>query len=90
MNIRMSQMFAPARTAQILPDKAVAFAEAMEGWCPWRESNPHSFRSAILSRVRLPVPPHGQRGVIYIVAVRPANPWILARKDLGPQGPAFR
>jgi hypothetical protein len=28
-------------------------------WCPWRESNPHSSRNTILSRARLPVPPHG-------------------------------
>ena len=28
------------------------------GWCPWRESNPHSLRNTILSRARLPVPPH--------------------------------
>jgi hypothetical protein len=28
-------------------------------WCPWRESNPHSLRNTILSRARLPVPPHG-------------------------------
>ena len=32
------------------------------GWCPWRESNPHSLRNTILSRARLPVPPHGHRG----------------------------
>ena len=31
-------------------------------WCPWRESNPHSLRNTILSRARLPVPPHGHRG----------------------------
>jgi disulfide bond formation protein DsbB len=31
-------------------------------WCPWRESNPHSSRNTILSRARLPVPPHGHRG----------------------------
>jgi hypothetical protein len=30
-------------------------------WCPWRESNPHSLRNTILSRARLPVPPHGPR-----------------------------
>ena len=58
-------------------------------WCPWRESNPHSFRSAILSRVRLPVPPHGQRGVIYIVAARPANPLALSRENLGPPKACF-
>jgi hypothetical protein len=34
---------------------------ASEGWCPWRESNPHSLRNTILSRARLPVPPHGLR-----------------------------
>src|SRR6476661_5108 len=28
-------------------------------WCRWRESNPHSLRNTILSRARLPVPPHG-------------------------------
>ena len=28
-------------------------------WCPWGESNPHSLRNTILSRARLPVPPHG-------------------------------
>jgi hypothetical protein len=31
-------------------------------WCPWRESNPHALRRTILSRVRLPVPPHGLAG----------------------------
>ena len=30
-------------------------------WCPWRESNPHSLRNTILSRARLPVPPHGHK-----------------------------
>ena len=59
-------------------------------WCPWRESNPHSFRSAILSCVRLPVPPHGQRGVIYIVAARPANPLVLSRENLRPPEECFR
>src|SRR5580692_9321993 len=33
--------------------------QSSEGWCPWRESNPHSLRNTILSRARLPVPPHG-------------------------------
>src|SRR5262249_16822561 len=34
-------------------------------WCPWGESNPHSLRNTILSRARLPVPPHGHRGLFY-------------------------
>jgi hypothetical protein len=59
-------------------------------WCPWRESNPHALRRAILSRVRLPVPPHGQRGVIYIVAARPANPLLLSRQNLGPPEAGIR
>jgi hypothetical protein len=29
---------------------------------PWRESNPHALRRTILSRVRLPIPPHGLAG----------------------------
>src|SRR6516165_3624699 len=33
-------------------------------WCPWRESNPHSLRNTILSRARLPVPPHGLKRMI--------------------------
>jgi hypothetical protein len=34
-------------------------------WCPWRESNPHSLRNTILSRARLPVPPHGLDRYLY-------------------------
>src|SRR5947209_17036306 len=30
-------------------------------WCRWRESNPHSLRNTILSRARLPIPPHRHR-----------------------------
>ena len=29
-------------------------------WWAWRESNPHSLRNTILSRTRLPIPPHAQ------------------------------
>jgi hypothetical protein len=43
-----------------------------EGWCPWRESNPHALRRAILSRVRLPVPPHGLAGHLYNCLAAPS------------------
>lgn len=32
----------------------------------WRGSNPHSRRNAILSRARLPIPPHRLRGTAYV------------------------
>lgn len=33
----------------------------LDDWCPWRDSNAHTFRRQILSLVCLPIPPQGQQ-----------------------------
>ena len=42
---------------QTMPEM-LTHAEPVKKWCRWRDSNPHALRRTILSRLRLPVPPH--------------------------------
>ena len=54
-------------------------------WCRWRESNPHSLRNTILSRARLPVPPH-RLGSIYSrarVVAKASTPMRFFRMQVG-------
>src|SRR5262249_43511907 len=58
-----------------------ATMDSVARWCPWRESNPHSLRNAILSRARLPVPPHGH-WTMYSLVIN------LRKAEMPPGSPA--
>ena len=50
----------PARRRR--PPQRVRHVPLRESWCPGRESNPHTFRSRILSPLRLPISSPGPGG----------------------------
>src|ERR1051325_3889194 len=58
---------------QEFADRTPRDQKMIRRWCPWRESNPHSLRNTILSRARLPVPPHGLKRMIRKSGDRPAR-----------------
>ncbi len=64
--------------SQLCPHGVASRAAKNPGWCPWRESNPHSLRNTILSRARLPVPPHG------LAAARYSHPGGVRKRKLRP------
>ena len=57
--ILLQANFAPRRRS---PQRRVGQSAVCEPWCPGRESNPHTFRSRILSPLRLPVSSPGPGG----------------------------
>src|SRR5262249_50875660 len=55
------------------PTRATRHRTPQKRWCPWRDSNPHSLRNAILSRARLPFRHTGQGGIYSCARRCPQN-----------------
>ena len=68
-----SSSFANALAVEHIGARAEHSAENIFRMVPWRELNPHSLRNTILSRARLPVPPHGHGATFYTPERRSSN-----------------